>query len=105
MLVIPVTAIFLKPPESIDKVLKTGDPVPIIEKFRLAGDVAVIDLDAALGRGTNKELIKKLVRMANCRVGGGIRSVEAAIEMLNLGAAKGNSTRLTLSHSRNSSPA
>jgi hypothetical protein len=32
-----------------EKKIDAGDPRPIMEKFRLAGDVAVIDLDAALG--------------------------------------------------------
>ncbi len=34
--------------------------------------IAVIDLDAALGRGDNGELVRQLCRIARCRVGGGI---------------------------------
>jgi phosphoribosyl-AMP cyclohydrolase / phosphoribosyl-ATP pyrophosphohydrolase len=65
-----------------------GDPVPIAEQFRIAGEIAVVDLDAALGKGDNVEVMKKLCRIAKCRVGGGIRSVDSALMWLNLGATK-----------------
>ena len=52
------------------------------------GTSTVVDLDAALGTGNNTELIKELLPLAPCRVGGGIRSVEAAIEWLDAGATK-----------------
>ena len=29
--------------------IEAGDPIPIARKFRLAGEIAVIDLDAAMG--------------------------------------------------------
>ncbi|MCK6573721.1 phosphoribosyl-ATP diphosphatase [Myxococcota bacterium] len=69
------------------RALEAGDPRPIASKFRLAGDIAVIDLDAALGRGSNAHLIRDLVKLARCRVGGGIRSVQAALDWLDAGAA------------------
>jgi phosphoribosyl-AMP cyclohydrolase / phosphoribosyl-ATP pyrophosphohydrolase len=71
-----------------DKAIDAGDPLPIAEQFRLAGDIAVIDLDAALGRGSNAVTIRKLLRVGPCRVGGGIRSVETGLEWLDAGAAK-----------------
>ncbi|MBK9120107.1 MAG: phosphoribosyl-ATP diphosphatase [Phycisphaerales bacterium] len=67
--------------------LDAGDPRPLAERFALAGDIAVVDLDAALGRGDNTALIRELLQLAPCRVGGGIRSVERAIEWLDAGAA------------------
>lgn len=69
-----------------DHALDAGDPRPIAERFGLVGEIAVIDLDAARGIGTNKELIRELLTIAPCRVGGGIRDVETAIEWLDLGA-------------------
>jgi len=66
--------------------LDAGDPRPIAEQFALAGEVAVVDLDAAMGLGDNKSLILELLRIAPCRVGGGIRTVEAALEWLDAGA-------------------
>ncbi|NUQ36133.1 MAG: phosphoribosyl-ATP diphosphatase [Planctomycetaceae bacterium] len=68
--------------------LNAGDPRPIAETFKLAGDVAVVDLDAALGQGDNTDTIKDLLKIAPCRVGGGIRSVDKAIEWLDAGATR-----------------
>ncbi|MGB2717543.1 MAG: 1-(5-phosphoribosyl)-5-[(5-phosphoribosylamino)methylideneamino] imidazole-4-carboxamide isomerase [Vicinamibacterales bacterium] len=48
--------------------------------------VQLIDLDAAKGEGTNRELVARICSRLPCRVGGGIRSVERARETLDLGA-------------------
>jgi len=69
-------------------VLDGGDPLARLEEFAVAGEVAVVDLDAALGRGSNAELIREMVRRAPCRVGGGIRDLDAARAWLDSGAAK-----------------
>ncbi len=68
--------------------LSAGDPRPLAEKFGRVGEIAIVDLDAALGTGDNTELIKELLPLAPCRVGGGIRTVEAAIAWLDAGATK-----------------
>ncbi|MDE0046232.1 MAG: phosphoribosyl-ATP diphosphatase [bacterium] len=68
--------------------IEAGDPRPIAERFRLAGEIAVIDLDAARGTGNNRALIEELVRMAPCRVGGGIRDVNTARHWLDAGARR-----------------
>src|SRR5436190_19999258 len=54
-------------------VLDGGDPVERLEQFSLAGEVAVVDLDAALSQGSNADLIEGLVRRGAWRVGGGNR--------------------------------
>lgn len=71
-----------------EKALSAGDPRPIAERFGRVGEVAVIDLDAALGTGSNAAVIEELLAIAPCRVGGGIRSVEAAVRWLDAGASK-----------------
>lgn len=71
-----------------DKVLDAGDPRPLAETFGVVGEIAVVDLDAALGRGDNSAVIGDLLRRARCRVGGGIRSVDAARRWLDLGAER-----------------
>lgn len=71
-----------------EKALDAGDPRPIAERFGLVGEVAVIDLDAALGTGSNESVMLDLVRRVPCRVGGGIRDAEAAIRWLDAGARK-----------------
>jgi len=71
-----------------EREVDAGDPRPIIEQFRLAGEVAVADLDAAMGEGSNRAVVEELLRMGDCRVGGGIRDVEKAVELLSRGASK-----------------
>jgi phosphoribosyl-AMP cyclohydrolase / phosphoribosyl-ATP pyrophosphohydrolase len=62
------------------------DPIELAKEFNRYGEVAVIDLDAALGKGENRELIKRMCRVADVRAGGGIRDVEAGRDLLRAGA-------------------
>ena len=71
-----------------ERVVDAGDPRPLAERFGRAGEVAVIDLDAALGRGSNAALVRELVGLAPCRVGGGIRDAETARSWLDAGARR-----------------
>src|SRR3989449_812111 len=73
-----------------DFVLDGGDPLARLEQFAVAGEVAVVGLDAALGKGgdSNAALIREMVRRAPCRVGGGIRDLDTARAWLDAGAAK-----------------
>jgi phosphoribosyl-ATP pyrophosphohydrolase len=71
-----------------DLVLDGGDPLDRLEEFAVAGEVAVVDLDAALGKGSNAGLIREMVRRAPCRVGGGIRDLDTARAWLDAGAAR-----------------
>ena len=66
--------------------LNAGSPQEIAKTFGLLGPIAVIDLDAAMGKGHNTETIKALCQRYRCRVGGGIRSIDRAIEWLDAGA-------------------
>ncbi|MGE3292515.1 MAG: HisA/HisF-related TIM barrel protein, partial [Geminicoccaceae bacterium] len=70
------------------KAIDAGDPTPIAERFSLAGEIAVIDLDAAMRKGSNAALIEGLLPRFACRVGGGIRDVETAVRWLDQGARK-----------------
>lgn len=74
--------------EGRERVLSAGAPAEIARKFRLAGELAVIDLDAALGKGSNADEIDQLLKIARCRVGGGIRDFETAVRWLDRGAAR-----------------
>ncbi len=71
-----------------ERALEAGDPLEIAERFGVVGELAVIDLDAALGRGDNRDLVETLIRRHPCRVGGGVRSVDAALDWLDRGARK-----------------
>ena len=57
-----------------------------IERFAKFPAVQLIDLDAAMGIGTNDALVRQIARRLPCRVGGGIRSVGRAEDVLAAGA-------------------
>lgn len=71
-----------------EKALDAGDPRPLATLYGRVGEIAVIDLDKALGKGDNSETIRDLIGLTPCRVGGGIRDVETAINWLDAGATK-----------------
>lgn len=77
-----------------DTVLERDDALTLIQDFDTYGEVAVIDLDAALGNTdkkgltANTDILKSLLRRGNVRVGGGIRDVKKAKELISLGAEK-----------------
>ncbi len=71
-----------------DKVLEKSDPVDLAREFAKISQVAVIDLDAAMGKGNNQELIRQICTVADCRVGGGIRTIEKAKKIFSYGAQK-----------------
>src|SRR5262247_1965073 len=66
--------------------IEAPDPEPWIAKFASFPRVQLIDLDAARGRGDNRALVRAICGRLPCRVGGGIRSVERAREVIALGA-------------------
>jgi phosphoribosylformimino-5-aminoimidazole carboxamide ribotide isomerase len=59
-----------------------------IERFSAFPLVQLIDLDAAMGRGNNRELIAMICKRLPCQTGGGIRDVARAGELLVLGAKR-----------------
>jgi phosphoribosylformimino-5-aminoimidazole carboxamide ribotide isomerase len=50
--------------------------------------VQLIDLDAAMGKGNNGNLVEKVCRTLPCQVGGGVRSSDRARELLDAGARR-----------------
>jgi phosphoribosyl-ATP pyrophosphohydrolase/phosphoribosyl-AMP cyclohydrolase len=70
------------------KIIEREDVFGLLEEFSLYGEVAIIDLDAAMGKGSNQKLIEKLLRKRPCRVGGGIRDLQTAKNYLAAGATK-----------------
>jgi len=57
-----------------------------VRRFERFPKVQVIDLDAAMGRGDNITIVRQIAGQLACRVGGGIRTVERACEVLAAGA-------------------
>ena len=59
-----------------------------IARFSAFSLVQLIDLDAAIGTGNNRTLIHEFSKRLPCQVGGGLRSVRNAEEMLATGALR-----------------
>jgi phosphoribosylformimino-5-aminoimidazole carboxamide ribotide isomerase len=57
-----------------------------VRRFSRFPKVQVIDLDAATGVGDNLALVRQIAALLACRVGGGIRTIERAAEVLASGA-------------------
>src|SRR5438128_10532122 len=68
--------------------LKDEDISKWVRRFENFSTVQVIDLDAAKGTGDNLAIIREIARKLPCRVGGGIRSIERARDLLDVGARK-----------------
>jgi len=71
-----------------EKFLELPDALAVLAKFADYPQIQVIDLDGALGRGNHSEIIRELCRRKPCRVGGGIRGVEKALDVVEGGALK-----------------
>jgi len=70
------------------KALEFSDFEEWITRFSRFPLVQLIDLDAAIGSGGNRELVSEFARRLPCQVGGGIRSIEMAEEVLAAGARR-----------------
>jgi phosphoribosylformimino-5-aminoimidazole carboxamide ribotide isomerase len=70
------------------KALEFDDFEPWIERFSKYPLVQLIDLDAAIGSGNNRERLREFTGRLPCQVGGGIRSIETAREVLETGARR-----------------
>jgi phosphoribosylformimino-5-aminoimidazole carboxamide ribotide isomerase len=57
-----------------------------VRRFERFPKVQVIDLDAAMGKGDNLDIVRQIAGALSCRVGGGIRTVERARDVLAAGA-------------------
>ena len=70
------------------KALEFDDFEYWIERFSAYPLVQLIDLDAAMGHGGNRELIASICKRLPCQTGGGIRDVARGAELLALGARR-----------------
>jgi phosphoribosylformimino-5-aminoimidazole carboxamide ribotide isomerase len=66
--------------------IRDDDVQKWVRRFERFEKVQVIDLDAAMGSGDNLALVRQIAGALRCRVGGGIRSVERARDVLAAGA-------------------
>ncbi len=68
--------------------LAFDDFEPWIERFSKYPLVQLIDLDAAMRQGENRELIRMFCSRLPCQVGGGLRTAEDARTLLDAGAKR-----------------
>jgi phosphoribosylformimino-5-aminoimidazole carboxamide ribotide isomerase len=66
--------------------IRDADVFAWVKRFEKFPKVQVIDLDAAMGKGDNLGLVRQIAGSLSCRVGGGVRSVERARDILDAGA-------------------
>jgi len=59
-----------------------------IDRFRLFPRVQLIDLDAAMGSGSNDAVLRDVCGRLPCQVGGGVRTPARAQELFHAGAMK-----------------
>ncbi|PIN98867.1 MAG: 1-(5-phosphoribosyl)-5-[(5-phosphoribosylamino)methylideneamino] imidazole-4-carboxamide isomerase [Candidatus Diapherotrites archaeon CG10_big_fil_rev_8_21_14_0_10_31_34] len=71
-----------------NKVFEIDNPFYFAGRFKGFKEVQLIDLDAAMNKGENKLIVKEITEIVNARVGGGIRSIEKAVELIDDGAKK-----------------
>ena len=71
-----------------EKALDAESPEAMLERFAPFPVVQVIDLDQAIGRGSNLSIVRRIAGQARTWVGGGVRTVERAGELVESGAER-----------------
>jgi phosphoribosylformimino-5-aminoimidazole carboxamide ribotide isomerase len=66
--------------------IRDDDVFRWVKRFERLPKVQVIDLDAAMGSGDNLSLVRQIAGTLSCRVGGGVRTVARAEDILAAGA-------------------
>lgn len=68
--------------------IRDDDVFRWVRRFEKFPKVQVIDLDAAMGAGDNLPIVRQIAGRLSCRVGGGIRTVDRARDVLASGAVQ-----------------
>ena len=66
--------------------IRDDDVLAWVARFARFPKVQVIDLDAAMNAGDNLAIVRRIAAALSCRVGGGVRTVERAQDILSAGA-------------------
>ena len=66
--------------------IRDDDVFAWVRRFEKFPKVQVIDLDAAMSKGDNLDLVRQIAGLLTCRVGGGVRTVDRARDILTAGA-------------------
>ncbi len=71
-----------------EKALEGDSPLEMLRRFEAFPEIQVIDLDAAIGAGSNDAIVEMLASRAATRAGGGVRTPERARTLIERGARK-----------------
>jgi len=71
-----------------EKALEGGTPEEMLKQFVAFPEIQVIDLDAAMGSGSNDAIVEFLASRAVTRVGGGVRTADRAKKLIGQGVRK-----------------
>jgi phosphoribosylformimino-5-aminoimidazole carboxamide ribotide isomerase len=69
-----------------EKALEEDSALAVLERFAAFPEIQVIDLDAAMGKGSNDRIVESLAARAKIRAGGGVRTAERARALVAQGA-------------------
>ena len=69
-----------------EKALEGDSPLEMLRRFEKFPEIQVIDLDAAIGNGSNDDIVRLIASHAKTRIGGGVRNVERARALIEQGA-------------------
>eukprot|EP01120_Amphizonella_sp_Union-15-10_P015723 TRINITY_DN8138_c0_g1_i1.p1 TRINITY_DN8138_c0_g1~~TRINITY_DN8138_c0_g1_i1.p1 ORF type:complete len:433 (-),score=82.24 TRINITY_DN8138_c0_g1_i1:75-1373(-) len=68
--------------------LDAENPITLAKKSSLFGEMCVWDWDHYFENGSNQSILKQILKFNSCRIGGGIKNIETALDWLNFGASK-----------------
>ena len=71
-----------------EKALEADAPLEMLRRFAAFPEIQVIDLNAAMGTGSNEDLVRLVAAHARTRVGGGVRTVDRGRALVEQGAHK-----------------
>ncbi len=71
-----------------EKALEADSPLEMLRRFAAFPEIQVIELNAAMGTGSNEDLVRLTAAHARTRVGGGVRTVDRAQALVAQGAHK-----------------
>jgi len=69
-----------------EKALEGGTPEEMLQRFAAFPQIQTIDLDAAMGQGSNDDLVELIASRCVARVGGGVRTPGRARSLIQQGA-------------------
>lgn len=71
-----------------EKALEGESPDTMLERFSAFPVIQVIDLDQAIGQGSNLPIVRRIAGRARTWVGGGVRTLERAEDLVRSGAER-----------------